>query len=109
MDASDSPAGSLQIHPVYLFFLLTQNLFHVRPFHIESFRLDELCFGNTVVSVGKCLHIAIPILVGKNRSSRRRDVMYPRTALCVGRGFARLSSLAGSTHTLCPLSRGSLL
>ena len=36
-------------------------------------------------------------------------VMYPRTALCVGRGFARLSSLAGSTHTLCPLSRGSLL
>lgn len=37
------------------------------------------------------------------------SVMYPRTALCVGRGFARLSSLAGSTHTLCPLSRGSLL
>ena len=27
----------------------------------------------------------------------------------VGRGFARLDSLAGSTHTLFPLSRGSLL
>ena len=27
----------------------------------------------------------------------------------VGRGFARLVSLAGSTHTLCPLLRGSLL
>ena len=27
----------------------------------------------------------------------------------VGRGFARLLSLAGSTHTLCPLLRGSLL
>ena len=27
----------------------------------------------------------------------------------VGRGFARLFSLAGSTHTLCPLLRGSLL
>ena len=31
------------------------------------------------------------------------------TADFVGRGFARLTSLAGSTHTLCPLSRGSLL